>query len=309
MDTPTVWLGEVGDRLVVSSRHPPPGVNQRTSRDGLHWSPTSIGVAGPSVRFRSGYASVMKNAQGRWVLGRSKDGTARSADRGALPARVPWRLAGTANEDRLLLVGSERNRADVARRLWSSSDGRTWRETRSFRRRFPTAAPDQLVDSGGWWVLGGTEGGEQQRATMWASPDLQQWIELPTELRGRTLSASEDPLALMLVARRRTVVAYDSRSTALWVWRRPVETPDLVRVSGTWTGVGGPARGPLRPMPGRVVARRRSGEVVAAVQTSADGRFALDLPPGTYVLDGPCDRVTVRAERQPVRRVVRCHMR
>ena len=54
---------------------------------------------------------------------------------------------------------------------------------------------------------------------------------------------------------------------------------------------------------------RSAGKVVDSAETNSDGQYALDLVPGTYVLDGPCGSTTVRVAAQAIHRDVLCQMR
>ncbi len=53
---------------------------------------------------------------------------------------------------------------------------------------------------------------------------------------------------------------------------------------------GGP--GPVRPVPGQVVAVNSAG-TQSQVSVEDDGRFSLSLPPGSYQLSGSSPKVTL----------------
>lgn len=115
-------------------------------------------------------------------------------------------------------------------------------------------------------------------------------------------------MGVSLAASGRSVVASVPDGRWIWIWRQPARTPHLVRVSGTWRGVGGFAPGPPRPSPGRIEVKTQDGKLIDSAETDAEGHYALDLEPGTYVLDGPCDRTTVRVVRNSIHRDVLCQM-
>lgn len=198
--------------------------------------------------------------------------------------------------------------------LTSTTSGSRWTEVASFGERFPTAKPGDLVQSGTWWVLSGnfraTSWGvrlqvESQFApTMWASPDLEHWIEMPGPLRGHAALGR----GVMLAAHHDRVVGVSDETRSLWVWTRPSHAPHLVRVSGTWRGVDGDAPGLRRPMLGRVDVKR-GGRIVDSAQTNTAGQYTVDLEPGSYVLHWPCGRTTVHVVRQEIRRDVLCQMK
>jgi hypothetical protein len=103
--------------------------------------------------------------------------------------------------------------------LWRSADAVTWTEIESFRRTMPRGAPDHLLRSGHWWVLGGISyatGMRREWPSMWASPDLRRWFELPEPLRGRP-EASE----VGVYAAGDRVLGYAFATGRLWVWTRP----------------------------------------------------------------------------------------
>ena len=199
-------------------------------------------------------------------------------------------------------------------RLITTTNASRWTDVESFGMRFPTAKPGDLVQSGEWWVLSGNirSGGwglavqvESQFApTMWASPDLEHWIETPAPLRGPAASGR----GVSLAARHDRVVGISDETRSLWVFHRPSRPANLARVSGTWRGVGGPAPGLRRPLVGRIDVMR-AGKMVDSAETNSTGQYALDLVPGTYVLDGPCGTTRVHVTTVPVHHDVLCQMR
>ena len=110
-------------------------------------------------------------------------------------------------------------------RLWSTRDGRQWTEIRSFHAQMPVANPDRLVQSGKWWILGGNTGTPdgRRRSSMWASPDLRRWYEMPVARRGPKGSGS----GVLLTAGNGRVfgfspnAAVDDGGPSAWVWSPP----------------------------------------------------------------------------------------
>ena len=108
--------------------------------------------------------------------------------------------------------------------LWTSPDAISWTEVASFHAAMPNGAPDHLVQSGRWWVLGGITGPKPQHSDMWASPDLQHWYEMPKDLRG---GYSAEPEVYVVAARHRVLGVADPDphlrrdKPRLWIWRPP----------------------------------------------------------------------------------------
>lgn len=70
-------------------------------------------------------------------------------------------------------------------------------------------------------------------------------------------------------------------------------SPPAPTVVGTASGMlifGGP--GPVRPVPGQVVAVNSAG-AQSQVTVGDDGRFSMSLPPGSYQLSGASPKVTL----------------
>ena len=135
-----------------------------------------------------------------------------------LPATPPDRLGlpfVAAHDRRTIFAIQYEPQNSSGGRLWSTHDGSTWTETKSFHRTFPTANPDHLVQSGHWWVLGGNrDSGQQRKADMWVSPDLRHWQEMPARLRGKPSQGT----SMQLAAHRGTVVGVSSIERKLWIW-------------------------------------------------------------------------------------------
>jgi hypothetical protein len=107
--------------------------------------------------------------------------------------------------------------------LWTSHDAINWREIASFHAAMPNGAPDHVVRSGRWWVLGGITGPKPQHSDMWASPDLHRWYEMPKDLRGGYRSDAE----VSVIAGRHRVLGFAGPTNKrgakvqLWIWRPP----------------------------------------------------------------------------------------
>ena len=286
-----------------------------SSRDGARWSvvsPQRGTVAGlvPQVRVRKGFGTVF-NVPGPPSF--AKGGPQFYSVDGLRWKPFPPTpgVLGVAGDGRQVVgVGSEPGATTGSVLL---DRGHGFREVQSFAERFPGQNPDHVVASGRWFVVGGHDGvplsnprlaGRSVDMNVWATPDLRHWIHLPRQLQGTEGDASGVSLAVS----GRSVVATVPEGQWIWVWHRPARTPQLVRVSGTWRAVGGFAPGPPRPSPGRIEVKTLDGKLIDSAETDAEGRFALDLEPGRYVLDGPCDRTAVRVGRQPIHRDVTCQM-
>ena len=286
-----------------------------SSPDGARWSvaaPQRGTVAGlvPQVRVRKGFGTVF-NVPGPPSFAKggplflSVDGLRWK------PAPPSPGVLGVAGDQRRVVgVGSE---SGAMTGSVGVDRGHGFAEVHSFADRFPRQFPDHVVASGRWFVVGGHDGrplnnprvfGRAVAINIWVTPDLVHWSHLPSEFQGTEPDAS----GLSLAASGRSVVASVPGGQWIWIWQRPTRVPHLVRVSGTWRGVGGPEPGPVRPLPGRIEVRS-AGKVVDSAETNSDGQYALDLVPGTYVLDGPCGSTTVRVAAQAIHRDVLCQMR
>lgn len=294
------------------------------AKDGRNWrrvqpssQPNVLTGLPPGSRVNGRYIARALDDQDRPAIYGSADGLHWTLITTAISEHFLGWMAADRDHRRLFGIQYEPSPETPGGRLLWTRDGRTWQEVASFHERFPAGNPDHLVQSGSWWILGGYRGarvgtaraGNHRQSTLWASPDLKHWIELPPALRGPVAHESK----VAVIARGGTVLATSSggfgRPRFLWIWHRPARTPQLVRVSGTWRGVGGDAPGLPRRLPGRVEVKALDGKLIDSSETDTEGRFVLDLEPGRYVLDGPCDRTTVRVGRQPIHRDVLCQMK
>lgn len=212
------FLGSDGEVFTLQDPSPGAAVPTWLSRDGRRWSARRAPYV-PLARLGSRAVTLTS------VSTMQPNRVATSSDLrhwkvlpGPLPPRLGRPLVAGPARRRVLLIqyGADPNLA--GERLWTSIDARTWTEVDSFQRRFPTGNPDHLVPSGTWWVLGGNRGGGQQRrATMWTTPDLVHWIEMPATLRGPANRGD----GVLLAASGSTVVGVANRPGYLWIWRRP----------------------------------------------------------------------------------------
>jgi hypothetical protein len=69
-------------------------------------------------------------------------------------------------------------------------------------------------------------------------------------------------------------------------WQPGLPDSQSLGVAGQLLMVGGPLDAEPTPVPGRVTAENRAGDVVGWAVADSDGRFALRLPSGTYRLTG-----------------------
>jgi hypothetical protein len=132
------------------------------------------------------------------------------------PKRLGEPLAADHERSRVLGIQYERY-GQFGAWLWSTRDGRRWDEIRSFHRQLPAANPTDLVQAGRWWVLGGKTGVPLgvHRASMWVSPDLDRWYEMPRRLRGPDTPG----LGVSLVEHDGRVIGRDGDH--LWIWTPP----------------------------------------------------------------------------------------
>ncbi len=214
---------------------------------------------------------------------------------GVLPPRTIGRMASDRSRRVLYAIQFEPAHDEPGGAIFRTRDGRRWREVTSFSRRFPDGNPDDMVQSGRWWVYGGNEGGLRRRQTMWVTPDLEHWIEMPKPLR------AAGPSGVSVVAHGKTVVGYlysIAGPGSLWIWHRPARIPELVRVSGVVRSAGGPSGTGSIVDAVRVF---RGTELVDEVAVAADGAYALDLPPGRYELRTACQRMPITVRTTPIR--------
>jgi hypothetical protein len=155
------------------------------------------------------------------TLFESTDGIRWSAVAGAMPPQpLAPAIAPTRNGRAVLAIQYEEAPSQSGG-LWRSDDATTWTEITSFRRSMPYAMPDHLVRSGTWWVLGGISSRPGELKTwpsMWASPDLQQWYEMPKALRGKRNWARN---LVEVYAANGRVLGYNAEKGRLWVWTEP----------------------------------------------------------------------------------------
>lgn len=211
--------------FVATSQSPNGFTIALASRDGTRWN----GTAGTrDLEFRTGLFPGAPLRPGFITFWGSVPGTEqplvyRSRD------RIRWnRIADAETPDRLGVLASDDRRTRVlgiqfepegtfGGRLWSTTDGARWTEIPSFHDQMPTGSPDHLVQARRWWVLGGNRGTAdgRRRASMWTSPDLQHWYEMPTRLRG----AKTQGVGMVLVAHDGRVIGKAGHS--LWIWTPP----------------------------------------------------------------------------------------
>jgi hypothetical protein len=226
----TYYVQATPDRFVAGDVGPIGGGRTLSSTDGRRWEtrdgsttgahPVGIGIGAP---LRGGWINVGGNPTQEVApfLYRSPNAVRWTRIDGArAPVRVSSPLA--ANHERNEVLGIQYDDfPEYGGRLWSTRDGRHWTEIRSFHEQMPVGNPDHLVQVGRWWVLGGNSGvpstapqGER-RATMWTSPDLRLWYEMPERLRGSQELGAGMPL-----------VEHDGRAIGrsgqfLWIWTPP----------------------------------------------------------------------------------------
>lgn len=273
----------------------------RTSPDGLHWSEVPRGVRSgfpPAARLADEFlASDYRRVPTRVLA--SSDGLAWHAIRSN---RAPDLIGSNDEHTQVLGIALRRGA-----HLYSTRDAKAWSEVYSFHTRFPAAQPYAIEASGRWWILSGNQyASGTVQPEIWVSADLEHWIQRPI---GLPRSARLLQRSLLLAARDNRVVALDQDQRSVLVWHRPRHVPTLVRVSGVWTGVGGPAPGALRPMRGSIVARSATGRTIERTETDEFGRYAFDLPPGRYVLTTSCETTTVPVIKQTVHPKIVCNMK
>jgi hypothetical protein len=213
-------------RFVATDTGPVGGGRVLTSTDGRRWT-THDGAAegdhavGLPIGAPLGWQRI---TVGVWTptgvpptIYRSDDGVRwdRIAD-AAPPVRFDSPLAANRAHTRVLGIQYEQY-GQFGGRLWSTVDGSRWVEIPSFHRQMPAANPDRMLQLGHWWVLGGTTGLPVgvHRTSMWVSPDLEHWDEMPRRFR----SPETPGPGVSLVEHRRRVIGWDERH--LWIWTPP----------------------------------------------------------------------------------------
>lgn len=218
--------------FVAVSQSPTGSTIALASRDGRSWSGTA---STRDLDYRTGLfpgAPLDRSFITIWGVqpGTDRPLVYRSRDRirwdrivdADAPERLALPLAGDRARTVVLGIAYEA-RGTFGGRLFSTQDGATWTEIPSFHAQMPVANPDHLVQVGRWWVLGGNTGTPDgnRRASMWSTPDLRHWYEMPARLRGPKTDGS----AVTVTANGGRVVGYAPRGAGggpnLWVWTRP----------------------------------------------------------------------------------------
>ena len=137
-------------------------------------------------------------------------------------AKPPIRLSAplVANDARSRVLGIQYEpQGQFGGRLWSTRNGATWGEIPSFHKQMPVGNPDHLVQVGNWWVLGGNTGTPdgKRRASMWVSPDLKRWDEMPARFRG----PKNDGAGMLVLEHQGRVIGYSGADRFLWIWTPP----------------------------------------------------------------------------------------
>ncbi len=212
--------------------NPPQPAPVWTSVRGHSWSsvastgapPLGIGLF-PAARLHRTWLAIESTALS------DPDGRAAFASRDGLhwaelaKANVPDRfgnvLASNAARTRVLGIQFEHYepRYSFGGRLWFTRNAKKWIEITSFHRQLPAANPDHLVRLGHWWVLGGNTGAADglRSASMWTSPDLRHWYEMPKHLEGPESYGA----AVAVTASSGKVVGVANVAHLLWVWSPP----------------------------------------------------------------------------------------
>jgi hypothetical protein len=225
------------DRFVATDTGPIGSGRTLWSTDGRRWTKrdgaaegehaAGLPVGAPLGRHRI-TVGVMTPTGLPPTIYRSDDGVRWNRIAGAEP---PIRFGGplAANRARTRVLGIQYERyGQYGGRLWSTRDGARWGEIASFHRQMPTANPDHLLQLGRWWVAGGNTGTpiDEHRASMWVSPDLRRWYEMPRRLRGPETQGVGMPLA----SDGERVIGWASSLDAatgnfvrshLWIWTPP----------------------------------------------------------------------------------------
>jgi hypothetical protein len=226
----TYYVQSTNDRFVAADVGPLGGGRTLSSGDGLRWTkrdgstsgahPVGIGVGAPLQGGWINVGGARTQDVAPFVYGSPNAVRWTRIDGARAPVRMSSPLAANHARNRVLGIQYD-DFPEYGGRLWSTRDGSRWTEIRSFHEQMPVGNPDHLVQVGHWWVLGGNSGvpstapqGER-RATMWTSPDLRRWYEMPARLRGPKTAGVGMPL-----------VEHDGRvigrgSGLLWIWSPP----------------------------------------------------------------------------------------
>ena len=276
------------------------------SEDGRRW--TRLADPNPSPLIIGAFNAI--RIGGRWLALVDENGDRRlstSLDREhwAAPTSNAPRLIDDLVADRAgsraLVIEYQTDRT-LGDRLWSTRDGTQWSEVGSFARRYPNATVDRLVQSGDWWVLGGFRGTKRETPTMWATRDFVHWMSVAVSRSGRSAAVPN------LAAQGDRVIGLASEDTELVIWHRPRRAPTLVTLSGEARSVGGDAT-KNASIVRSVRVEGAAGREITRVQVSADGHYAVDLPPGRYQLRTECMQRSVTLRRADVRRNLVCQIR
>jgi hypothetical protein len=222
----TYYVQSTPSRFVATDTGPIGGGRTLASIDGRQWRtrdgsasgahPVGIGVGAPLYDRRINVASPQGDGAPPLVYW-SRDGVHWNRNVGANP---PVRLSTplVANRARSRVLGIQYDDfPEYGGRLWSTRNGSRWTEITSFHEQMPVGNPDHLVQAGRWWVLGGNRGTTdgKRRASMWTSPDLRRWYEMPARLRG----AKTDGVGMPVVAHDGRVIGRGGHW--LWIWTPP----------------------------------------------------------------------------------------
>lgn len=213
---------------------------------------------------------------------------------------VPEFVRSNSAHSVLLGVRSDPRGTPGAAHLFMSSDGSRWREVHGFRERFPYGNPDEIIASGRWWVVAGSQGYDPRASRIWVSPDRRHWIRLPRSLWLPPTNTNE----FIATSRNKTILVMSPTDRSFWLWHRPRKVPRLVAVNGGTSGSGGPCC--KKPVINGEVEFARRDRPSVSVDVVGQGEFTVDLEPGTYRMTGTCGTQTVRVPRNVPRVDVLC---
>jgi hypothetical protein len=198
-----------------------------TSTDGANWTPSIIRSPEPEYLLSAvwldwRYLATAMSASGSRSVWTSSDGASWARVSDAAPARIGPLYAAPRGRDAFAIQFEEFG--TFGGHLMTTRDGSAWVDVASFASAFPTANPDHIVRTHGWWILSGNTGvpGDSagpsgvRRSDIWMSRDLVRWSELAPRLRGRATSGGN---SVVVGSSRSLVVAasvLDDR--ALWLW-------------------------------------------------------------------------------------------
>lgn len=233
LDSVRVEVGPRGFVAVGSQRGAPLwAMPVWTSVNGRHWVAAEgsgtvthpIGLL-PVAPLGSSWLSLSNPTSAGLNVFESDDGVRWAVIPGAnIPERFALPLA--SNHEHTRVLGIQYEHVEIPKsfggRVWSTRDGKNWTEITSFHEQMPVANPDHIVESGKWWVLGGNTGTRdgRRRASMWTSPDLRHWYEMPKQLRG----PKTDGAGVFVTAISGGVVGLGGsgvRGSHVWVWNPP----------------------------------------------------------------------------------------